>query len=145
MCETNSSCIIADLDGSISSSPHCSVSQDTKFENSFNRSDEEVFECLVSNWNDKQTFDEGDQLPFYIEMFRARLNGSQYVGLDLRLHYIEFMMARFRIMNLLHCGNPFQEISPSCDPRCVRIFKTDKVKRVFNAILIFKSRIHIYQ
>ena len=91
------------------------------------RSEQDIFDCMVANWDNKDTFDEGDQLPFYIEMFRAVVNDSEYVGLDLRMHYIEFMTARFRIMNLNHCGNPFQDIAATCDPRCVRINKTDKV------------------
>ena len=127
LCPTNTSCVIADLDGSVTGSVHCQVTDDIKYENYYNRSEETIFDCMVANWDDKDSFDETDQLPFYIEMFPAMINDTNYVGLDLRMHYIEFMTARFRIMNLNHCGNPFQDISPTCDPRCVRINKTDKV------------------
>ena len=127
LCPTNTSCVIADLDGSVTGSVHCQVTDDIKYENYYNRSEETIFDCMVANWDDKDSFDETDQLPFYIEMFPTVINDTNYVGLDLRMHYIEFMTARFRIMNLNHCGNPFQDISPTCDPRCVRINKTDKV------------------
>ena len=131
LCPSNTSCVVADLDGSVSMSSNCQVTDDLKFENNFNRSEEAIFDCMVANWDDKDSFDETDQLPFYIEMFETVINETNYVGLDLRMHYIEFMTARFRIMNLRHCGNPFQDISPKCDPRCVRINKTDKVWKLF--------------
>ena len=93
----------------------------------FEALEQDIFDCLVANWDSKDSFSEAEELPFYIELYRALVNGSEFVGLDLRLHYIEFMTARFRITNLHHCGNPFQDISPKCDPRCVRVNKTDKV------------------
>ena len=37
LCASNTSCVVADLDGSISSSDNCLISDDLKFENSFNR------------------------------------------------------------------------------------------------------------
>jgi len=126
LCSSNSSCIVADLDGSVGSSEFCLVTQDDKFENSLNRSEEAIFDCMIANWNNKDTFDESDQLPFFIEIFPVEKNGINYVGLDLRLHYIEFINARFRIMNLHHCGNPYHDRSSKCDPRCVRLVKSDK-------------------
>ena len=126
LCSSNSSCIVKDLDGSVGSSEMCTITQDDKFENSLNRSDEAIFDCMKSNWDNKDTFDESDQLPFHLEMFSVEKNGVKYIGLDLRLHYIEFINARFRIMNLHHCGNPYHDIPTKCDPRCVRLVKSDK-------------------
>ena len=62
--------------------------------------------------------------------------------------YIEFVLARFRLMNLAHCGSPWADISGQhssdssdqmslttvlteswtgkCNPRCVRLSKADK-------------------
>ena len=37
LCASNTSCVVADLDGSISTSDSCLISDDLKFENSFNR------------------------------------------------------------------------------------------------------------
>ena len=37
LCASNTSCVVADLDGSVSSSDSCLISDDLKFENSFNR------------------------------------------------------------------------------------------------------------
>ena len=37
LCASNTSCVVADLDGSVSSSDNCLISDDLKFENSFNR------------------------------------------------------------------------------------------------------------
>lgn len=125
LCPTNASCIVTDLDGRLTTSGSCLVTEDLKLENSVNRSEVEIFDCLVANWDNKFTFDT-EELPFYIESFRAVLNEVEHVGLDLRLHYIQFMSARFRIMNLQHCGNPYQQISPQCEPRCVRVSKTDR-------------------
>ena len=118
---------MADLDGSLAATEACLVTDDLKFENRLKRAEGEIFDCLVANWDNKNKFDDTDQLPFYLETFRAEVNGTAYVGLDLRLHYIEFMTARFRMMNLHYCGNPYQQISGQCDPRCVRINKTDKM------------------
>ena len=42
------------------------------------------------------------------------------------IQYIEFMEARFRFKNLHYCGKPWEEIIGKCNPRCVRIKKTDK-------------------
>ena len=125
-CSSNASCIVKDLDGSVGTSDMCMVTQDDKFENNHNRSEQAIFDCMVGNWDNKESFDEGDQLPFFIEIFSVEKNGVNYVGLDLRLHYIEFINARFRIMNLHHCGNPYHDIPDKCDPRCVRISKSDK-------------------
>ena len=36
------------------------------------------------------------------------------------------MEARFRFKNLHYCGKPWEEIIGKCNPRCVRIKKTDK-------------------
>ena len=125
LCKSSNSCVIADLDGSFSSSPSCQVTEDSKFDS--DDISDEALECLISNWDDKESFDEEDHLPFFIQMFRSGHHDTSVVGLDLRLHYIEFMTARFRIINLHHCANIFQEISPSCQPRCVKVVKTDKV------------------
>ena len=127
LCPANTSCVVADLAGGVAPAAQCEVTDDLKFENRAARSEQDIFDCLVANWDSKDSFSEAEELPFYIELYRALVNGSEFVGLDLRLHYIEFMTARFRITNLHHCGNPFQDISPKCDPRCVRINKTDKV------------------
>ena len=118
---------MADLDGSLAATEACIVTDDLKFENVLKRKEGEIFDCLVANWDNKNKFDGTEQLPFYLETYRAVVNGTAYVGLDLRLHYIEFMTARFRMMNLHYCGNPYQHISAQCDPRCVRINKTDKM------------------
>ena len=126
ICSSNSSCIVKNLDGSVGSSELCAVTQDDKFENSVNRSEEAIFDCMRANWDNKESFDDSDQLPFYLEMFPVEKNGKKFVGLDLRLHYIEFINARFRIMNLHHCGNPYHDIPTKCDPRCVRLIKEDK-------------------
>ena len=126
LCSSNSSCIVADLGGSVGSSEFCAITQDDKFENSQNRSLDAIFDCMIANWDNKDTFDESEELPFFIEMFPVEKNETNYVGLDLRMHYIEFVNARFRIMNLHHCGNPFHDISAKCDPRCVRLSKSDK-------------------
>merc|ERR1712106_410620 len=77
-CSSNSSCIVKNLDGSVGSSEMCSVTQDDKFENTLNRSDEAIFDCMRANWDSKETFDEGDQLPFYFEMFPVVKNGVKY-------------------------------------------------------------------
>ena len=53
----------------------------------------EIYECMVSSWDEHDTFD-SDQLPFFIEMFPLMQNNTKYVGLDLRIQYIEFMEAR---------------------------------------------------
>ena len=37
LCASNTSCVVADLDGSVSTSDSCLISDDLKFENSFNR------------------------------------------------------------------------------------------------------------
>ena len=125
LCATNKTCIVKELDGSIGTSKHCSITQDNKFEHP-NRSEPDIVECMLSVWNEHDVFDEHDQLPFYIEMFPVSINNMTFIGLDLRLHYIEFILSRFRIMNLHHCGNPFADISPKCSPRCVRLNKSDK-------------------
>ena len=103
----------------------------------------EIYECMISQWDEHDTFD-SDQLPFFIEMFSLHHKRRKYVGLDLRLQYIEFMEARystvqystvqyiefmearFRFKNLHYCGKPWEEIIGKCNPRCVRIKKTDK-------------------
>ena len=91
----------------------------------------QVFISLIqeisSSWDEHDDFDQ-DQLPFFIEvrenlklltenfklifqMFPYMIKDKTYVGLDLRLQYIEFMEARFRFKNLHHCGKPWEEIS----------------------------------
>ena len=127
LCPTNSSCIVTDLDGSLAATESCLVTDDLKFENRLKRSEGEIFDCLVANWDNKNKFDDSEQLPFYLETYRAVVNGRAYVGLDLRLHCIEFLTARFRLLNLHYCGNPYHHISPQCDPRCVRINKKDRM------------------
>ena len=125
LCTSNETCIIKDLDGSIGTSRFCSITQDNKFEHPA-RNEGEIVECMMGAWDEHDVFDEHDHLPFFIEMFPVFINGSRYIGLDLRLHYIEFVLSRFRLMNLHHCGNPFAEISSNCSPRCVRLNKSDK-------------------
>ena len=124
-CVSNKTCIVKELDGSIGSSKYCSITQDNKFEHP-NRSESEIVECMLGAWDEHDVFDEHDHLPFQIEMFPIFIKDVKYIGLDLRLHYIEFVLSRFRLMNLHHCGNPFADISPKCSPRCVRLSKTDK-------------------
>ena len=41
LCPGNSSCVLADLDGSVSGSNFCAVTDDVKLENSYNRSEQE--------------------------------------------------------------------------------------------------------
>ena len=125
LCPTNASCIVADLSGGLTTTDACLVTDDLKLENSLERREEEIFSCLVANWDNKFTFD-SEELPFYLQTYTAIIEERRHVGLDLRLHYIEFMTARLRMLNLEHCGNPYQQISPECDPRCVRISKTDR-------------------
>ena len=112
---------VQDLDGTVAYSKHCTVTQDNKFEFP-NRSHEqseveiyqclmmiiitidhhhdhhhhqvEIYECMISQWDEHDTFD-SDQLPFFIEMFSLHHKKRKYVGLDLRLQYIEFMEARY--------------------------------------------------
>ena len=88
-------------------------------------SENEIYECMLSSWDEHDVFS-SDQLPFFIEMFPVKYDNEDYVGLDLRLQYIEFMEARFRYKNLHYCGKPWEEIVGKCNPRCVRITKTDK-------------------
>ena len=125
LCSSNKTCIVKELDGSIGTSKHCSVTHDNKFEYP-NRSEHQIVECMLGAWDEHDVFDEHDHLPFLLEMFPAYINNVKYIGLDLRLHYIEFITARFRLMNLHHCGNPFADISGLCSPRCVRLSKSDK-------------------
>ena len=82
---------MADLDGSLTTGGEsCQVTDDIKFENSLLRSELEIFDCLVANWDNKLTFDT-EELPFYLETYRAVVSGTEHVGLDLRLHYMEFL------------------------------------------------------
>ena len=71
LCPTNSSCVVADLDGSLATTEACLVTDDLKFENSLKRSEEEIFDCLVANWDNKNKFDDSEQLPFYLETYRT--------------------------------------------------------------------------
>ena len=49
LCPGNSSCVLADLDGSVSGSNFCAVTDDVKFENSYNRSEQEyILSILIS-------------------------------------------------------------------------------------------------
>ena len=112
LCQSNQTCIIKDLDGTVAYSKYCRVTQDNKFEypnRNYSQAEEEIFECMISSWDEHDTFD-SDQLPFFIEMFPLIHKSGRYVGLDLRLQYIEFMEARFRFKNLHYCGKPWEEI-----------------------------------
>ncbi|XP_023328387.1 uncharacterized protein LOC111701365 [Eurytemora carolleeae] len=127
ICTSNSTCVIKFSDSNLlATSKHCSVIQDTKFENT-NRSDTIKVDCIRSNFDVRQRFEETDTLPFHIELFNMEKDGESFIGFDVRLHYMEFVRARFRLMNLHHCKSPFGDISPECNPRCVKLTKNDKL------------------
>jgi len=131
LCSSRNSCILRGLgntSGIQDIEEECRLTQDTKASRDA-RNITEVLDCLQGHWNIRKRFEPeaGQGLPFLLEMYPTTAEGGlKTVGLDLRLHYIEFKSARFRLMNLHHCPSAYGEISDRCDPRCVRFEKTEK-------------------